>query len=365
MNRTVAAFCALWVPALSLGDWQSLQVEGGITAVHQRETNGERQDTNASGDLFVFLPLSSGEWTLYIEGATKTSADSLFSAYPESNADAGTAQDASGGSRLQISELSYRWDIGDEHELTLGQIDPSAHLDRSRIANDENAHFLGASFVNNPTIEFPDYSLGLMYRRNRTATTPEITAILSSSDGLADNPGRSYRELIDVSDAGKGVFAGLGARWAIGNTRIGFGGWYRSDDHVELDDTGENLDNYGLYAVYGWQAGNHGVNFRLGAARASVSAAEYFVGAAYESVTPIGAIGLGIGKIFKSDHMVGIDTDDTAHAEAFLRIPLGTSSTHITAALQYIENSGFDSSDAVIDSHALLAAVRFHIWFGQ
>lgn len=365
MKRTFAVLCVLYVPASTLADWHSLRVEGGITAVHQRETDGDRQDSSASGDLFVFLPVSNGEWLLYIEGATDTSADSLFSVYPESNADAGTAQDAEGKSRLQISEFNYRWTISPEHELTLGQIDPSAHLDRSRIANDENAHFLGASFVNNPTIEFPDYSLGLMYRKNRTATSPEITAILASSDGLADNPGRSYRELIDVSDAGKGVFAGVGARWAIDDTRIGIGGWYRSDDHADLNGAGGDLHNYGVFGVYGWQAGKHGINFRVGAARDAVSPAEYFVGAAYESITPVGAVGFGIGKIFKSRYMTDIDADDTVHAETFLRVPLGISSAHITAALQYIENSGFDSSDVIVDSHALLAALRFHIWFGQ
>ncbi|MDH5501717.1 MAG: hypothetical protein OEY72_11530, partial [Gammaproteobacteria bacterium] len=358
MNRIVTAFLLLLAPVAALGDWQAFRAEGGITAVHQRETNGDRQDTAVSGDLFLFLPVSSGEWMLYIEGATATSVDSLFNVYPESNADAGSAQDDDGGSRIQVSEFNYRWVINERNELTLGQIDPSAHLDRSRIANDENAHFLGASFVNNPTIEFPDYALGLMYRINRTATSPEITAILSSSDGLADNPGRSYRELIDVADAGKGIFAGLGARWAIGATRIGFGGWYRSDEHPEIGNPDSSLHNYGAYGVYGWQSGNHGVNFRAGAARATVSPAEFFIGAAYEGVTPFGAFGIGVGKIYESDPLVDLGTNDTIHAETFFRIPLLSETSHLTVALQYIENSGFDSSDATIDAHAHLAAVR-------
>jgi hypothetical protein len=364
MTRIIAALGALCVPGLALGDWNSLHAEGGITAVHQRQTNGARQDTNASADLFVFLPVRSGEWTLYLEGATTTSSDSLFVLFPESNADAGTAADDQGGSRIQISELSYRWAIDERHELTLGEIDPSAHLDRSRIANDENAHFLGTSFVNNPTIEFPDYSLGLMYRINRTPTTPEITAILSSSDGLADNPGRSYQELINVADAGKGVFAGLGARWAIRDTRVGLGGWYRSDDHPKLNDSDSSMHNYGVYGIYGWQAGNHGVNFRVGAARAAVSAAEVFVGAAYEGVTRFGAVGLGAGKIYKSAQLTDPNTDDTLHVEAFFRVPLFSTGSHMTAALQYLENPGFDSSNTAVDAHVLLAALRFHIWFG-
>jgi hypothetical protein len=211
MIRLFPAYLVLLAPCVAFGDLQDLRFEGGITAVHGRETGGGQHDTAASGDLFAFLPVSNGEWMLYIEAATATSANSLFNVYPKSNADAGSAQDGNSGARIQISELNYRWAINDRNALTVGQIDPSAHLDRSRIANNENSHFFGASFVNNPSIEFPDYSLGLMYRRTGDAKIPEITAILSSSDGLADNPGRSYRELIDISEAGKGIFMGLGA----------------------------------------------------------------------------------------------------------------------------------------------------------
>lgn len=367
MLRRLHALCysTLFMAGVSLADWSSMRAEGGITAIHQRETNGDRQDSSVSGDLFLFLPASSGEWTLYIEAASATSGDSIFNVYPESNADAGSAQDDDGDSRVQVSEFHYRWIQSATNELTLGLIDPSAHLDRSRIANDENAHFIGTSFVNNPTIEFPDYALGAMYRRNRTSSVPEITAILSSSDGLADNPGRSYQELINIGSAGKGIFAGLGARWAFGDARLGFGGWYRSDDHAELDNEDSSKHNYGAYAVYGWQSGDHGVSFRAGAARAAVSAAEYFLGAAYEGETPIGAIGIGVGKIFKSSQLPGDDRDDTVQAETFLRVPLFSGRSHITAALQYLENSGFDSSDETIDANAILATVRFHIWFGQ
>jgi hypothetical protein len=160
-------------------------------------------------------------------------------------------------------------------------------------------------------------------------------------------------------------YSWVSARWSIDNTRIGVGGWYRSDDHSELDNRDLESDNYGIYGVYGWQAGNHGVNFRLGAARAAVSPAEFFVGAAYEGISPIGAIGIGVGRIVESDLSRHPNTDDTLHGEAFLRIPLYSESSHITVALQYIENSGFDSSGSTIDTHALIAALRFHIWFSQ
>jgi porin len=361
----LAQLCLVTMPLCAWADSGNTYVEGGLTGVYQAEVRGARQDSEASADLFFHALTAHGEWLLYLETATGTSEDSPFNVYPEINADAGTAVDSHGASRVQVSELNFRWDTGEGRHLTLGEIDPSAHLDRSRIANDENAHFLGASFVNNPTIAFPDYALGAMYRIDRTLATPEITTIMSGSDGLADNPGRSYHELIDITGQGKGLFLGLGSRWAIDNTRVGIGAWYRTDDHPVLGDPASTEHNYGAYALYGWQAGNHGVSLRAGAANSKVSPAAYFLGAAYEGTTPVGAIGLGVGKIYLSSRLAGPATDDTLQAEAFLRVHLLSEQSHITFVLQYIENPGFDASDATIDSRALIAGIRLHFWFGS
>lgn len=363
--RASIGSCLVMFLSGAWADTSDMVVEGGLTGVYQQETGGSGHDSEASADLFVHVPTGGGEWLLYLEAATGTSADSIFNLYPEINSDAGTAADSQGGSRVQISELNFRWDVSEGHHLTLGEIDPSAHLDRSRIANDENAHFLGTSFVNNPTIAFPDYALGMMYRLDRTPDTPEITAIVSGSDGLADNPGRSYQELVDLAGQGKGIFLALGSRWAIDDTRIGIGGWYRTDDHPVLDDPASIQHNYGVYALYGWQAGNNGVSLRAGAANSAVSPAAYFLGAAYEGVTRIGAFGAGVGKIYQSSRLSSPTTDDTLQVETFLRVPLLSEQSHITFSLQYVENSGFDASDANIDSRALIAAIRLHAWFGN
>lgn len=354
---------ALLCPCIALAS-PGLRGEGGATVVYQQETDSGEHDTSVSADLFAFLPTRHGEWMLYVEASTATDDDSIFNLLPEINADAGSAQDSDGGSRVQISELNFRWDISGPHALTVGSIDPSAHLDRSRIANDENAHFLGASFVNNPTIEFPDYALGAMYRRVSRGAAPEITAILTSSDGLADNPSRSYRELVAVTEAGKGAFAGLGARWYLGSTRIGLGAWYRTDHHETLDDPDEEQRNYGAYALYGWQSGAHGVTLRAGLARASVSPGSAFLGAAYEGVTAYGALGLGIGHIFLSHSETGEDRHDTTQAELYFRISLGRDNVHLSPVLQYVKNPGFDSSSGAFEAEVVVAALRFSAYFG-
>lgn len=90
----------------------------------------------------------------------------------EVNGDAGSALNGNGDGRLQISELRYALPVRDFGTLSFGLLDPTAFLDTtshanptagpdfSGIANDETTQFLGNSFVNNPVVEFPDYTLG-------------------------------------------------------------------------------------------------------------------------------------------------------------------------------------------------------------
>lgn len=356
----------LMAPLVAAADIGPLSVEGGLTGVYLNETDSGAHDESLSGDVIATLPWNDGVWTLYIESSTETSTDSIFNRYPEINADAGTAQDFEGNTRIQVSELNYRFNVGNAHQLTIGQIDPSAHLDRGRLANDENADFLGAGFVNNPSIEFPDYTLGVMYRVPRNERRPEFTAIVSSSDGLADNPGRSYRELIDIGEDGKGVFVGLGARWAFGAARLGLGGWYRSDDHPLLIDENRQGRNYGVFGVYGWQDGAHGYHLRVGAANRDVSPVSGFVSAAYVGETRFGAFGLGAGRILRSSHLERATTAHTTHFEGFWRIPLPlpAAESHLSLSVQHLSNSGFDSTGLLIDDAALFAGLRVHAWFG-
>ena len=106
-----------------------------------------------------------GRWTLHIEGNTTPRDDGVSTLIGESNADAGTALDDARRGRVQVSELYYTHAWQGARSLAIGMVDASAYLDISRIANDANAQFLGVSFVNNPVIEFPDYSLGMVYEQ--------------------------------------------------------------------------------------------------------------------------------------------------------------------------------------------------------
>jgi hypothetical protein len=109
---------------------------------------------------------------VYLEGNSTLDASRASSVLVETNADAGTALDPDRRGRVQLSELNYQLHRPAGRELTFGLLDASGYLDRTRITNDENVQFLGASFVNNPTIEFPDYTLGAVYQSPAAGRRP-------------------------------------------------------------------------------------------------------------------------------------------------------------------------------------------------
>ena len=122
-----------------------------------------------------------------------------------------TGRDGDGG--VQLSEFNYTYRADSGSGVTAGLIDPSAWLDRSRITNDENTHFLNGNFVNNATIDFPDYTLGGVFRTPQSASRPEVTLLIASSAGIADLPDRSYQDLLNLTADERGAFLGPGAGW--------------------------------------------------------------------------------------------------------------------------------------------------------
>lgn len=333
--------------------------EGGFTAVYQHALDDRVDDeVTGSADLFLTIPRSNGEWLIYLEASTSADDDGVSSIYPTANADAGSVIDRDGGGGLQISELNYTFRLAEGQTLMLGLIDPSAWLDRSRLANDENLHFLNGSFVNNATIEFPDYTIGGIYRRRGNAARPELVVIVASSDGIADLPDRSYQDLLDLSGDARGLFVGVGASWLRQHYSARLGAWLRTDDHAIAGRPQDNEINYGIYGVLGWQAGRHGLNSRIGLANQEVSVATGFLALAYEYKTHYGLLGAGVAQTFISDDFRQADLDDATDAELFFRIPIGDGNKHLTPSLQYVQNPGFDASGAIADSDAVVVGVR-------
>ncbi len=335
--------------------------EAGITTAFQA-SDDDRVDSEltASADLFVTIPKSNGEWLIYFEASTVPDDDSISSLYPTANADAGSVLNRDGDGGVQISELNYTFFLDNSRTLMFGLIDPTAWLDRSRIANDENLHFLNGSFVNNATIEFPDYTLGGVFRWLGNDARPEFTVVVASSDGIADLPDRSYQDLLSLTANERAAFLGAGASWLHKRSSIRLGAWLRTGDHAVAGSPGEFERNYGMYAVLGWQDGSNALNFRVGLANEAVSVATQFAAIAYERDTPIGLLGIGVSRTALTNRFRRAPLENGTDAEIFLRIPIGESDGHLTPSIQFVENPGFDTSGATQSSSAVVASIRFH-----
>lgn len=340
--------------AVAIAHADGLQVAAGLTTTAQSvDDDRVRDEAQMSADLTLILPVGPGEWSVYFEGSTSPRTNGVSSVLGEANGDAGSATDAEGDGRIQISELHYTLPAAGGN-LTAGLLDVSGFLDGSEVANDEGAQFLGSFFVNNPSIEFPDYTLGTAWRRE-PVNGPGISLVLTSSHGLADNSA-SYSRTFNVGDDGKGVFAAGELDWQMNTAILRVGAWLHSGDHTPLDGTGGDKNNYGMYTSVDDVVGAGKWNLRAGLANEEVSGTAGFLAATYEHPAGPATIGVGLARAFASSDL-GANRDDTTQAEIYARFDLNKS-IHLTPSIQYIEHSGFDSSGASFEPDVTVFGLR-------
>ncbi len=183
----------------------SLQIS--LTSTWQHVEKIQASDEPLSSlDIVATKSWGAAVLTLYLEGCTTPLSHGVAAAFaiPQVNGDAGTALDSSGHGRLQLSELHLAYPLG-PGLLTLGMVDPSAFADVNSIANDETSQFLAAPLVNNPTIPFPDYTLGMVYRAEKLLGDLGINLMLLKTPGLGDGD-CTYSTLLRFDDAQKAAF---------------------------------------------------------------------------------------------------------------------------------------------------------------
>lgn len=344
-------------------DGLNARIEGGITITTQHADDSRIDDEAfASIDLVATVAAGAGEWVIYVEGNTSPQNDAVSTLIGEANADAGSALDRDDNGRLQISELHYSIPAfaGD---LTVGLIDSTGFLDTNNVANDETTQFLGSTLVNNPTIEFPDYTLGAAYHRYNKEQAFAYTVFVGSSHGLGDNTNKSYSQLVEVDETGKGVFAAAELFFDWNNLGIRTGVWLNSADHANLDGSGDGKENNsGLYAGIDGKYGQAKWNIRLGIADDDVSTIESFASFAFEHPFIGHTVGAGITHSSLSDKATTAGMDDTLQAEAYLRYEFANN-LQFTPSVQWIENSDFDSSNTSYDDGLLLVSLRLNYAF--
>ncbi len=148
-------------------------VRGGISTHRQGGRHSGSYDLEFSTDLQKLLDIEGARLFVHTEGRWSHSQSidgpSVGSAFGV-NADAGRRR------VMDVTELWYEQSIFDEALLLrVGKMDLTGGFecsgcpvafDTSLFANDETTQFLNGAFVNNPTIPFPIYALGLAAHYN-------------------------------------------------------------------------------------------------------------------------------------------------------------------------------------------------------
>lgn len=355
----LTCFHALAADAQEEEKKRKADVEGGVTVVGQAvDADRVKDEITVSVDFVATLPVGKGEIALYVEGSSTIHPRHIAAAIPEANGDAGSALDRDDKGRFQVSELKYTFPVGANGSVAAGLLDPPVYLDTSEVANDENAQFLGATFKNNPTIELPDYTLGIVYA-GKIGDKTGYTLALTGSNGLADSPNKSYSQLFDVSAPGKGVFAAAEFNWTSDKATYRVGAWTNTADHAELNGASTDESNYGIYALADWTLGAGKANARIGVANEEVSEPAGFVSFALEYPVRKVVLGAGISQTIVSNDAQKADPslDDTTQVEIYARFDLGHD-IHVSPDLQFIRNSGFRSDSTEVDDRLTLIGVR-------
>ncbi|HET8700139.1 MAG TPA: carbohydrate porin, partial [Nitrococcus sp.] len=314
---------------------------GTFQAVPRGKVAGESVKGEPSGalDLSLTVPAAGGAFEIEVKGGTTPRHHGVSEVLPEANGAVGESLDSDGHGRVVAWQLFYRHEVG-PGSLAVGLIDPTGWLDVNDVADDEFTQFLGTSFVNNLTIDFPSATTGIAYNVG-LAQGFRLTALAANATGIEPD----YAQTFELGKHGNGVFGALELQWTGSNLVANLGGWVNTRHH---DSDGDGIDddrlkNAPARGVYGNLEGGLGAgqwNLRLGWADASVQPAAGFVALAY--TYPIGqtVLGAGVARTFASNR-IDAPHKDLTQVEAYASIPLGKGFT-VSPDLQYIEHSDFD-----------------------
>ncbi len=341
-----------------------VDIEAGLTSVFQHASDDRiESELTASIDTAATAHIGNGRLTTYFEYSSTPSANSTAGLVGDANGDAGSALNRDGRARLQLSELHYTLPLGGG-EMVFGLMDTGAFIDASDVAGDETSQFLNASLINNPTIAFPDYTLGIGWARESVDGQLGMGLVVERTHGLgADYP--SYPSLLDsdidsdgdgLTNERKGAFVGGELNRKLGDTTLRAGAWVDTSDNPRLDRPSGFRNNYGLFAVAEGALSQSQWSIRAGWADERTSEIGRFLSAAINIPTSYATWGLGISHSRPSSELE--DVASTTTAELFANIQV-SDAVSIAPTIQWIRNPGFDDSDTMHDDRLTVFSLRF------
>ncbi|MHC4595721.1 MAG: carbohydrate porin [Planctomycetota bacterium] len=363
---------------------KGIELELGLTQIYQQNVRGGiskhrrsgrfsgSYDMELSADLQQMLGLESGALFLHLEGGWPDTEGidevSVGSAF-------GVNVDAIGNRSVDVKQLFYEGPIfGSNLTLMIGKIDFTGVFDSSAYADDECTQFLNAAFVDDPTIPFPQYSLGAALTYDLTDSWYLMGGI---ADAQADGRETGFRTTFHDEDYFFYIFE-TGVTSQLSSARGPLQGAYRaglwydprdkekfSDSKIRRDDTGFYLScDQMLYRESGKDDQGLGLFGRYGWASSKVNEVTNFWSAGFQYQGLLegrndDVLGFGFAQGIFSDKASSTYTDDYENAFELYYNVLVTPWLNISPSIQYIANPGGDrtASDAVV--LGVRAQIRF------
>ena len=340
-------------------------VRGGISTHRRAGRYSGSYDFELSADLQKLLGFESGSLLLHLEGGWPDTEGidgvSVGSAF-------GVSADAIGNRTMDIKQLFYEGLIFDDKlTLMIGKIDFTGVFDCSAYADCECTQFLNGAFVDNPTIPFPEYSLGAVLTY---ALTDSWYVMGGIADAEADGRETGFNTTFDGDDYflyifETGVTPQLDSEKGPlqGAYRVGF--WADPRPKAHSDTTNTYRNDVGFYLSFDQMLAKEnsdpedsqglGTFFRYGYADGKRNDLTNFwsLGFQYQGLLEgrdDDVLGVGFAQGFFSDKASLTYTDDYENALELYYSAALTPWLNISPSIQYIINPGGDETagDAVV-----------------
>jgi len=349
-------------------------LRGGISTRRRAGRFSGSYDLELSADLEKLLGIEGGSIFMLTEGVWSKSAGidgpSVGSAF-------GVNGDGRSRRTMDITELWYQQELWDKKmRIRLGKMDLTGgfehhncpvSFDCSNYANDETAQFLNGALINNPTIPFPDYGLGIAAYYNPIGHWYVSAAV---ADAQADLRETGFRTTFYGQDYFFYIFeTGITPQLPSANGplqgayRLGL--WYDPQPKANSDSANTSRDDVGFYLTCDQMlikenddlqdSQGLGAFFRYGYADSKRNDIANFwsFGFQYQGLFESrddDVLGVGFAQGFFSDKATATYTDDYESALELYYNARITPWLNISPSVQYIANPGGDKtvSDAVV-----------------
>jgi porin len=352
-------------------------VLGGISKHRRAGRFSGSYDLELSADLETLLGIEGGRIYMLTEGVWSKSAGidvpSVGSAF-------GVNGDARDRRSMDITELWFEQAFWDEVlRIRFGKMDLTGgfehhgcpvSFDCSAYANDETTQFLNGALINNPTIPFPDYGLGVAIHYNPVGSWYVSAA---AADAQADIRETGFRTTFHNQDYFFYIFeTGITPQLSSANGPLQgayrAGLWYDPQPKANSDyaDAGKNYrDDVGFYLTCEQMlikenddlqdSQGLGVFLRYGYANSKRNDVANFwsFGFQYQGLLKgrdDDVLGVGFAQGIFSDDASTTYTDDYENALELYYSAQITPWLAVSPSIQYIANPGGDqaASDAIV-----------------